>query len=138
MLVISQIPITDVDFFLRNGDKIEELKTKEDNGMYPPRFRVVIDCFPPANPLPARFQFTGAKEEVVFDVVLRPLPSSAPHTAGAQLVLLFTYDLGRTQEHLRNQGNQRNSGTNVTRGTRGTWNQGTISNRFNEKHLRFS
>ena len=55
--------------------------------MYPPRFRVVIGCFPPANPLPARFQFTGAKEEVVFDVVLRP--QSAPPTAGKHALHLF-------------------------------------------------
>ena len=75
--------MSDVDFFVRNGDKFEELKTKEDNGLYPPRFRVVIDCFPTASPIQTRFQFSGAKEEIVFDAVLRPQPSSpSAHTIG--------------------------------------------------------
>ena len=93
---ISQISVSDIDFFVRDADDIKEalLKTKEENGMYPPRFRVVIGCFPPASPILARFQFIGATEELVFDEVLRPQPSSPPYASGSHLNLRRDDHLG--------------------------------------------
>ena len=50
---------------------------KEDVGMYPPRFNVVISCSPTAKHHMARFKFTGAEKEIVFDIPLIPLPISS-------------------------------------------------------------
>ena len=76
--------MADVDFFVRDPDDIkkDQLKTKEENGMYPPRIRVVIGCFPPARPIIAKFQFRGATEDLQFEEVFIPPLFSPPYTAG--------------------------------------------------------
>ena len=71
--------------------KKEQLKLKEENGMYPPRIRVVIGCSTLARPMHARFQFTGATDGLIFDVILRPQPSSPPHTAGIRTYLVVRF-----------------------------------------------
>ena len=92
---ISQIFAAEVDFFVRDTDAIKEelLKTKEENGIYPPRFRVVIGCFPPTSPLPAKFQFTGSRKELVFDAILRPQLSSSPSHSPGNLPVQSYYTL---------------------------------------------
>ena len=68
-----QILLSDVDFFV-SGDNLEELKIKEEEGMYPPRFNLMISCTPMAGQSKTRVEFRGARKEILFDILLKPLP----------------------------------------------------------------
>ena len=74
--------MSDIDFFFRDHNMIENLKIKEENGMYPPRFHAMINCTEKARLSQARFEFTGATQNLVFDVPLRP---EQPYTPGTHL-----------------------------------------------------
>ena len=77
-----QILVSEIDFFV-SGENMEELlKLKEERGMYPPRFCVVISCSPTARQSQARLEFSGATKELLFDVPLNPLHVST-HVASA-------------------------------------------------------
>ena len=67
----------EIDFFVRDNDEItrEQLKLKEETGMYPPRFKVIITCSETAKPTQARFQFRGTADDLVFDAYFSPLPN---------------------------------------------------------------
>ena len=54
------------------------LKQMEDEQMYPPRFRVVISCFPAAQQSQARIKFKGAHKDLVFDIPLALQPGINP------------------------------------------------------------
>ena len=88
----TQISVNDIDFFVRDIDDIKkgQLKLKEENGMYPPRFSVVIGCFQQAKPRPASFRFTGATHDLTFDVILSPhvQPSCLTCTTGYGLLCM--------------------------------------------------
>ena len=43
--------------------------------MYPPRFNLMISCTPTARQSKTRVEFRGARKEMVFDILLKPLPS---------------------------------------------------------------
>ena len=62
--------MSEIDFFVSGEHEL--LKVKEKEGMYPPRFRVVISCSPTARQSQARIEFRGATKELVFDVPLNP------------------------------------------------------------------
>ena len=68
-----QILLSDIDFFVSGDNSKELLKIKEEEGMYPPRFNLVISCSPTARQSQTRVQFVGAVKEMVFDIPLNPL-----------------------------------------------------------------
>ena len=69
-----QILVSEIDFFVSGENIIKELlKLKEEEGMYPPRFCVVISCSPIARQSQARIEFSGATKELLFDIPLNPL-----------------------------------------------------------------
>ena len=73
----------DVDYFVKNvcKDKKPELELKEKEGMYPPRFHVVLCCPSSARHSQTKIEFRGAVTEMVFDILLTPTvtsPSSVP------------------------------------------------------------
>ena len=67
--------LSDIDFFVGDETSKETLKLMEEEGMYPPRFRVVISCSPNARQSQARIEFRGAVNDLVFDIPLNPLQS---------------------------------------------------------------
>ena len=71
--------MSDIDFFVRDHDMIQDLKTREEIGVYPPRFHAKINCSERAELSQAKFEFIGATQPLVFDVPLRP---EKPYTAG--------------------------------------------------------
>ena len=68
--------MSDVDFFVNNfcEDTKEELEVDEKEGMYPPRFHIVLSCSPSARPSQTRVEIRGASADtdVVFDIFLTP------------------------------------------------------------------
>ena len=75
--------LEDIDFFVGEITTIaiENLKLKEEEGMYPPRFRVVISCTPNARQSQARIRFRGATNDLIFDIPLNPLSLQAISTS---------------------------------------------------------
>ena len=71
--ITLQVYKNEVDFF---PEEYDLLKLKEENGVYPPRFCVVITCTPTAIQSQARIEFRGAVDNPVFDISLNPLPMS--------------------------------------------------------------
>ena len=69
--------LSDIDFFVGEITEAtkQTLKLKEEEGMYPPRFRVVISCTPTASQSQASIRFRGTVNDLVFDVPLNPPPS---------------------------------------------------------------
>ena len=65
----QQITQTEMDFTEMDED---ELELKEDEQIYPPKFRVVISCSPAAQQSQARIEFKGAHKDLVFDIPLAP------------------------------------------------------------------
>ena len=72
MYCILQIQLSDVDFVGVNKSP-ELLKIDEDDGVYPPRFLLSINCTPTARLSQTRVKITGAVKELVFDIPLNPL-----------------------------------------------------------------
>lgn len=70
--------MSDVDFFVKDlCEKTKhELKVKEKEGMYPPRFHVVLCCTPSATRSQSRIEFKGAVSALVFDLLLTPAATS--------------------------------------------------------------
>ena len=70
----------DVDFFVKEFCETtrEELEVDEEEGMYPPRFHVVLSCSPSATESQTRIEFRGATTDLVFDVFLTPSVQSLP------------------------------------------------------------
>ena len=71
----------DVDFFVKEFCETsrEELEVDEEEGMYPPRFHVVLSCSPSARESQTRIEFRGARTDLVFDIFLTPaVPSVRP------------------------------------------------------------
>ena len=68
--------LKDIDFFVgeNNDITLHTLEVKEEEGMYPPRFEVVVTCTPAARQSQARIEFRGAVNDLVFDVPLNPPP----------------------------------------------------------------
>lgn len=66
--------LSDIGFFVTDYNSEEQLKIKEEEGLYPPRFNVVISCSPTASQSQTRITFTGAVKEMVFDIPLTPDP----------------------------------------------------------------
>ena len=66
--------MSDVDFFVKDfcEDTKEELEVEEEEGMYPPRFHVVLSCSPSARASQTRVEIRGAATDVVFDIFLTP------------------------------------------------------------------
>ena len=64
----------DVDFFVKEFCETtrEELEVDEEEGMYPPRFHVVLSCSPSARQSQTRIEFRGATSDLVFDIFLTP------------------------------------------------------------------
>ena len=75
--------LKEIDFFVGEitNITIEQLKLKEEEGMYPPRFHVVISCTPDARQSQARIRFRGATSNLRFDIPLNPLSSQATPTS---------------------------------------------------------
>ena len=69
--------MSDIDFFVRQRNAIEQLKLKEELRIYPPRFRVEISCSPSAQPYQINIEFRGAVTDLVFDILLTPTPASS-------------------------------------------------------------
>ena len=71
--------LSDIDFFVGpiTESTKQTLQLKEDEGMYPPRFCVVISGTPTARQSQARIEFRGAVNDLVFDVPLNPPPPQA-------------------------------------------------------------
>ena len=76
-----QILVSEIDFFVSGENMKDLLKLKEEEGMYPPRFCVVISCSPTARQNQARIEFRGATKELVFDTPLNPSLTSTSPTA---------------------------------------------------------
>ena len=70
--------MSDVDFFVKDvsKDTKRKLELKEKEGMYPPRFHVVLSCSPSARESQTRIKFRGAVTDLVFDILLTPVPTS--------------------------------------------------------------
>ena len=66
--------LNDIDFFVgeNNDTTWHTLKLKEKEGMYPPKFKVVVTCTPAARQSQARIEFRGAVNDPVLDVSLNP------------------------------------------------------------------
>ena len=64
----------DVDFFVKDFCETtkELLEVDEEEGMYPPRFHVVLSCSASARENQTRIEFKGATTDLVFDVFLTP------------------------------------------------------------------
>ena len=62
--------MSEVDFVSSDNSTVDSLKLKEEEGMYPPRFHVVVSCTSDARPSQTRVEFRGAVKDVVFDVPL--------------------------------------------------------------------
>ena len=77
-----QILLSDIDFFVSDDNSEEVLKLKEKEGMYPPRFNLVISCTPAAKQSQTRVEFRGALKEIVFDIPLNPLLNQPYITKG--------------------------------------------------------
>ena len=75
--------MSEIDFFVSGEYMKELLKVKEEEGMYPPRFRVVISCSPTARLSQVRIDFRGATKELVFDVPLNPPPAPTSEASAA-------------------------------------------------------
>ena len=67
--------LSDIDFFVSGDNSKELLRVKEEEGMYPPRFNLVISCSQTARQSQTRIVFSGAQKEIVFDIPLNPLQS---------------------------------------------------------------
>ena len=76
--IFLQINMSDVDFFVKDlCEKTKhKLEWKEKRGMYPPRFCVLLSCFPSARKSLIRIEFRGAVTGLVFDIVLTPAITS--------------------------------------------------------------
>jgi hypothetical protein len=79
----KKVMLKDIDFFVGKVTEtiLEQLKLKEEEGMYPPRFHVVIRCTPTARQNQARIGFRGAEQDLTFGILLNPLPSQATPTS---------------------------------------------------------
>ena len=91
--------LSDIDFFVGPITETtkQTLQLKEDEGMYPPRFCVVISGTPTARQSQARIEFRGAVNDLVFDVPLNPpLPQARPTSPGisSKSNSVFFVDLG--------------------------------------------
>ena len=74
-----QILMSDIDFFV-GGDNfaVETLQLMEEEGMYPPRFHVVISCTSSARQSQTRIEFRGAtRPNMVFDIPLNPVGAAS-------------------------------------------------------------
>ena len=76
-----QILLSDIDFFVSGEHSKELLRIKEEEGMYPPSFNLVISCTPTARQSQTRVEFRGAVKEMVFDIPLNPLQQSCMATS---------------------------------------------------------
>ena len=93
--------MSDVDFFVNDiceGTK-HKLELKENEGMYPPRFHVVLSCSVSARESQTRIEFRGAVTELVFDVLLTPAvtststsPSKYPTVYGCSKAFFCLFD----------------------------------------------
>ena len=79
MNMFLQIKMSDVDFFINDfcEDTKHKLELKQKEGMYPPRFHVILSCSPSARENQTRIEFRGAAD-LVFDIFLTPAVSSVP------------------------------------------------------------
>lgn len=70
--------MSDVDFFVKDfcEDTKEELELEEEEGMYPPRFHVVLGCSSSARQKQTRVEIKGAATDMVFDIFLTPTTTS--------------------------------------------------------------
>ena len=68
-VLIKQITLRDIDFMERDRD---DLQFKENEGIYPPHFRLKIDGRHTLEKATARLEFSGTASELVFDVHLVP------------------------------------------------------------------
>ena len=68
-LLSPQITFKDIDFFAKNKDDLHFL---ENEGFYPPYFRVSINGTHTVEKATAHLQFSGALNELVFDIHLVP------------------------------------------------------------------
>lgn len=68
-LLVQQITLKDIDFKSRDKD---DLQFKEDEGIYPPHFRVVIDATCTIEKATAHLKFSGTANDLVFDMHLVP------------------------------------------------------------------
>ena len=68
----------DVDFFVKEFCETtkEELEVDEEEGMYPPRFHVVLSCSSSARESQTRIEFRGTTTDLVFDIFLTPAVTS--------------------------------------------------------------
>ena len=66
-ILFPQILLCDIDF---SDVSFDTLIIKEDCGLYPPRFKVIISCSPTAKPAIARVEFRGAVNDLIFDIPL--------------------------------------------------------------------
>ena len=72
--------MSEVDFFVKDfcEDTREDLEVDEEEGMYPPRFHVVLSCSPSARPSHTRVKIKGAATDVVSDIFLTPTLTATP------------------------------------------------------------
>ena len=66
--------LSDIDFFVGHitENTKQTLQLREREGIYPPRFRVVISSTPTARQSQARIELRGAVNDLVFDLPLNP------------------------------------------------------------------
>ena len=70
--------MSDIDFFVKDRNALEQLQLKEKLKIYPPRFQVKISWSPSAQPYQIKIDFRGAVTDLVFDIHLTPAVSSVP------------------------------------------------------------
>ena len=87
---VQQIFRSDVDFTKLDEN---ELKLKEKEKMYPPKFQVVISCSPAAQQSQARIKIKGAHSDLVFDIPLTPLPGPSINPQQGRINNANTHDL---------------------------------------------
>ena len=73
--------MSEIDFFIRDKNAKEQLQLMEKLRIYPPRFQVEISCSPSAQLDHIKIEFRGAVTDLVFDVVLTPIPASITPTS---------------------------------------------------------
>lgn len=67
--VLLKIKKSDIDFFTDGEDNWErDLKLKEEEGLYPPFFKVNLDILPSAEMKSVKISFEGATEELKIDL----------------------------------------------------------------------
>ena len=76
--IFSQILMSEVDFFVRKNTAKKSLELEEEEGIYPPRFHVILSCTPNANQSQTKIEFKGAVSDMVFDILLTPAVTYLP------------------------------------------------------------